>query len=157
MHFLEMTSVCQMVRFKIMTPFELDCIRDGKTRYFRGFYRNEGASIRFVIEDHENGHDQKTQGYIINFTVTPFDDDSMRVEIMDIHLKNYRGVGIPEALILKAKELLGKTIVSSTNSCKDGEENASESISEKAKKVWIRLVDCRRAYYDPETDRYKTI
>lgn len=74
---------------------------------------------------------------------------------MDIHIDKYKGIGIPEALIIKAKELLGKQIISSTNSSINGDDD-NESFTNKAKKVWERLVCRKLADYDSETDRYKT-
>lgn len=137
-----------------MTVFELNCIRDETIRYFKGFYRDEGSEIRFILNDDD--HNQQTEGDIITFTTLNLDDTTMRIQNMYIHIDRYLGIGMPEALILKAKEIFGKQIISSTNSRKDGEEDSNECISKKAKQVWRRLVDRGLAYYDCKTDRYKT-
>jgi hypothetical protein len=144
--------IFEKLKRKMMT-FDLNCIRGGKFRYFKGFYRDEGSEIRFILEDDENN--PKT-GYIVDFTIQHIDEKTMQVKNMYIDIDRYLGIGMPEALILKAKELFAKQIISSTNSRKDGEEAINECLSEKVKKVWIRLVDCRVAFYDPESDRYKT-
>lgn len=137
-----------------MTAFELDCIRDQTIRHFKGFYRDEGSEIRFILNDDD--HNQQTEGYIIDFTILNIDDSTMRIQNMCIQLDRYLGIGIPEVLIIEAKELFGKQIISSTNTRNDGEEDANECISNKAINVWKRLVCRKLAYYDRETDRYKT-
>ena len=137
-----------------MTSFELVCVRDGNIQHFQGNHDDSSSEIRFILED--EGHNQQTDGYIIDFIIQHIDNEAIQITHMCIDIERYLGIGIPEALILKAKELFGKQIISSTNSRKDGEVNSNESISKKAIKVWKRLVCRKLAYYDSETDRYKT-
>lgn len=135
--------------------FDLICVRDEIRCNFTGFYQDEGRTIRFVLEDKD--HDQREEGYIIDFKIINIDDVTMQVQHMYIDIERYRGIGIPEALILKAKELFGKQIISSTNLHKDNEDISNEGITKQAKKVWERLVNQRFAFYDSVSNRYKTI
>lgn len=137
-----------------MRAFELDCIRDQTIRHFKGTYLDDGSEIRFILEDEE--HNQQTEGYIIDFTIINLDASTMRVQHMCIDIDKYQGIGIPDALIIKANELFGKQIISSTNSRINGNDDVNECITDKAKKVWKRLVCRKLAYYDSEAGRYKT-
>lgn len=56
---------------------------------------------------------------------------------------------------MEISDISKELIKSSTNSSINGDD-VNESITYKAKRVWKRLVCRKLAYYDSETDRYKT-
>lgn len=85
------------------------------------------------------------------FLVVPFGESNGRVENMFANSSCFRKKGLPEALILYAKEKLKTTIYSSNQSKFD------ESFTNEAKKVWERLCMQKKALYDESLKRYKTI
>lgn len=78
-------------------------------------------------------------------------NDSIHLKVIDLFMHDYQGKGIATAIILKAKEIFGKTIISSSNTNKSfaGEANWSEAIDY----VWQPLVKKGLAYFD-ETNGY---
>lgn len=85
----------------------------------------------FILEILENGQDLK---------------------VMDLFAGDYQGMGISIPIILKAKELFGKRIISSSNAnwSRPGESNWEEAIE----KVWEPMVNQGLAEYRDNDDRY---
>lgn len=125
--------------------FDLECSRDGKIRIFKSKYSDEGSSIRFIVMN-ETG---------ITFNLMHLNDNELRISDMYIDNQACRGIGMPDALILKAKELLDKIIVSSPNALLS--ENTGEHLHKDGKKVWERLVAQDKAMFDEKSGRYKTV
>lgn len=113
-----------------------------------------------------NDHDEKKIAFRINFLneedkekyfdfkLLPVGDSTLKVTDMfkgkDEHLRT----GLPEALILLAREIFKKSIISSTN-FDDYKISTREWRSEKATKVWKRLVNKGLAAYIEIKDTYK--
>ena len=79
-------------------------------------------------------------------------EDNTHLKVIDLFMHDYQGKGIAMAIILKAKEIFGKTIISSSNTNKSftGESNWPEAIQ----RVWQPLIEKGLAYYDPGNDYY---
>jgi len=79
-------------------------------------------------------------------------DDHIHLKVIDLFMNDYRGKGIATAIILKAKEIFGKTIISSSNTVKSftGESNSLDAIE----RVWRPLAEKGLAYYDQANDYY---
>lgn len=88
----------------------------------------------FILMPMENGRDMKS----IDLLAGPY----------------YNRKGISDAIILKAKELFNKRIISSSNKVKF---HYSEIRKPDADRVWQRLVKKSLAEYDVENDYYYTL
>lgn len=89
-----------------------------------------------------------------NLTIRPIDSNTLLSMFMDATMTpQYRGKGIPEALLIEIARCPGVRIVSCSN--RDGRKLfKEESRNCKATKVWLRLQDQGLASYCPDTDRY---
>jgi hypothetical protein len=74
------------------------------------------------------------------------------LKVSDLFAGSYKGKGISIAIILRAKELFNKRIISSSNRTQSyiGEANWKEAIE----KVWNPMVSQGLARYDAENDYY---
>ena len=79
-------------------------------------------------------------------------NDGIHLKVIDLFMKDYSGKGIAIAIILKAREIFGKKIISSSNTNKSftSEANWPEAIQ----RVWQPLVDQGLAHYDAFNDHY---
>jgi hypothetical protein len=79
-------------------------------------------------------------------------DDDIHLKVIDLFMHDYQGKGIAKAIILKASEIFGKTIISSSNTNKSfiGESNWREAIE----RVWQPLVNNGLAYFDQKNDYF---
>lgn len=133
------------------TEFNIECIgQDGNRRSFSGFLISEADNTKFKLILTEG--DLPIVDYPVDFQLIVLNDNEIRVTDMYIDQTEYRALGIPDALIIKAREILNKTIVSSTRF-----QDNNEHLHEPAVKVWKRLVSNSLAYYDEDTGRYKTV
>jgi len=78
--------------------------------------------------------------------------NGLDLKVMDMYACDYQGKGISIPMILKAKELFGKRIISSSNAhpSRSGESNWVEAIE----KVWRPMVSQGLAKYIEECDYY---
>lgn len=83
-------------------------------------------------------------------TIEVIDDSTARVAVIVANSSEYRVVGIPDALLPLAANLLNRRIVSSSN--KSG--RPSERRSDQATGMWERFRQDGRASYDATTDVY---
>lgn len=127
--------------------FEADCIgRDGVIRQYQFLLTEEENKYRINLADNQGS---PIWGKI-DFQLSPFNNDELRVSDMYIDDVEYREKGIPEVLILNSARLLNKRVVSSCRFCGD-----EEHLHEPAVKVWERLVEKQLALFDTELGRYK--
>jgi hypothetical protein len=88
------------------------------------------------------------------FCITRIDEKTGKVTMMHHHNQSeYRAKGIPERMIEEAHKVLKLQIISSTNS-KTHKVLVNEYITESAKKVWERLVDRGKAFFDNQRKVY---
>lgn len=133
----------------LIVNFKISCIgKDNIEHYFDGVWSDEGSTIRFSL----NIEDQATKGSVITFNLLQPYNNEMKVKEMYIDRLEFRGLGIPDALILKAKELFSKTIVSSTKF-----QDNDEILHQDGERVWKRLVENQKAIFDEKSGRYKTL
>ncbi|MDB5004390.1 MAG: hypothetical protein JWQ34_2615 [Mucilaginibacter sp.] len=90
----------------------------------------------------ENDQEEKHKA---DFSLLIMNDD-VHLKVIDLFMHDYQGKGIARAIILKAKEIFNKRIVSSSNVNKTftGESNWPEAI----KRVWKPLAEEGLAVYD---------
>lgn len=128
------------VVYNFIADYSYDYDEDSEAyRYIFKIYekgREEEDSFDFMLREMENGIDLKV--------IALFADNTY-----------YLGKGISISIILKAKEIFGKRIISSSNL---RPVTIGESISELAiSKVWKPLVECGKAKYCESEHHYYII
>ncbi|MBD1362982.1 hypothetical protein IDJ77_04090 [Mucilaginibacter sp. ZT4R22] len=113
--------------------------------HFNNTYKFD--TYAFLIWAGEGGPDENAA----DFSLLIMNDD-IHLKVIDLFMKHYSGNGIAIAIILKARELFGKKIISSSNTNKSftSEANWPEAIQ----RVWQPLVDQGLAHYDAPNDHY---
>lgn len=89
-----------------------------------------------------------------DFKLAPISNDILKVTDMFIGKDYHRKKGIPEALILEAKKIFSKKIISSSEKYPI---LISEFRREAATKVWMRLMEKGYAKYNRELDIFELI
>ena len=88
--------------------------------------------------------------HFFEFTIQKEGQDRLRVVMMENFFREeYKGKGIPEAMIMMLARTSGKTVTSSSNGAEPGEYRSTS-----ADKIWQRLVRSNLARYNLEEDRY---
>lgn len=88
-----------------------------------------------------------------DFKLAPISNDTLKVTGMFIGKESHRGKGIPDAMILEARRIFQKKIISSSNKKKIIYEWRKQA----ADKVWKRLIQKGYAEYDEKSDIYYLI
>ena len=124
--------------------------KDGQRRTFELRWEKDPIKERWIfrayIPELASG-----EFYEASFEADPIDHATIRSVGTHAHAPEYREVGLPEAIILKAAGLLGKRIVSSRNR---KPKAANEWRTAAATKPWQRLVSQGLAAYDEERDTF---
>ncbi|MGF7077711.1 hypothetical protein [Mucilaginibacter sp. UYCu711] len=81
-------------------------------------------------------------------------DDGIRLKVIDLIMKDYEGNGIAPAIIMKAREIFGKPIVSSSNQKSSKSFNSETNWPEAIERVWKPLAERGCAVYDQLSDHY---
>lgn len=128
---------------------KLECKgKDGKVRYFEYKYEFEHSNNSWSF----HVYSPKATDFF-ELKLVPFNQSSVKIiQIRHNDQPELMAKGIPESIILKASEITGKKIISSSNNVGPGEWR-----SEHATKVWKRLEKGKHAVYDPVSSRYSTL
>lgn len=113
--------------------------------FHNSVYKLDTYAFSIWDENHQEGMHKADFSLLIM-------DDNIHLKVIDLFMHDYQSKGIAKAIILKAKEIFGKTIISSSNSHKSftGESNWPEAIE----KVWEPLTKQGLAVYDDTNGHY---
>lgn len=119
---------------------------------YKKIYQAKIKSQVYCFEIWEGGRESEEK-FTCNFKIMENDED---IKLIDLFPPDYyRGKGISIAIILKAKELFNKRIISSSNIKRTfiGEMRWKDA----TEKVWKRMVDDGIASFDPKNDIFYTL
>jgi hypothetical protein len=128
----------------------------------------DGKPYKFIVEqsapDRNNGYASNIHYFKVKtnnkagdwfeFNVVETTDDVVKVIAMHNHTSDYKGKGIPEAMIRAASKWLGKTIFSSSNSPIIVRQSGKpvEYRTDPATAAWKRLTATEEAIYLDDLD-----
>jgi hypothetical protein len=119
--------------------------------YFRHYNQTEKFdTYAFLIWDEKDCSGKQKADFSLLIM-----DDGIHLKVIDLFTKDYQCKGIAVSIILKAKEIFGKRIISSSNTKKNfrGEANWSQAVE----RIWLPLSEQGLAFYNAENDYFELL